>query len=98
MALALETKYVSPRRMLADLSLRELGTWAALWEIDPWSEERADLRNAFTSYVIAETHRSPKVRPVAYKPLDFMPYAQRDAKAKNGVLSARLRAAFSKGK
>lgn len=82
--------------MLADLSLRELGTWAALWEIDPWGEERADLRNAYTTYVIAETHRHPKVRSTPYKPMDFMPYSQRDAKAKSSDLSVRLKAAFKR--
>ena len=30
--------------MLAEMSTVELGTWLALYGIDPWGEERADLR------------------------------------------------------
>jgi hypothetical protein len=82
--------------MLKDLSVRECGLWAALWEIDPWGEERADLRNAITSYVIAEQKRQPKVRSTPYKPTDFMPYAQKDEKALSRDLSSRLKAVFKK--
>lgn len=98
MSLARETGYVSPRRMLGELSLRELGLWAALWEIDPWGEERADLRNAITSYVIAESNRKQKVKATPYKPSDFMPYSLKDEKAKGRDLSHRLKAAFKKEK
>ena len=80
--------------MLGELSLRELWLWAALWEIDPWGEQRADLRNALTTYVIAETKRNPRRKSTPYRPFDFMPYAQRDEHAKNRDLSARLKAAL----
>jgi hypothetical protein len=88
---------VSPRKMLKELTFRELGLWAALWEIDPWSREREDLGPATVAYVIAETKRSPKARSTPYRPLDFMPYAVKDKNARNRDLSARLKAAF-KGK
>lgn len=82
--------------MLGKLSLREIGTWAALWRIDPWGEERADFRQAITTYVLAEVNRNPKKKGTPYKPLDFMPYAQRDKQANNRELSARIKAAFKR--
>jgi hypothetical protein len=82
--------------MLGELSFKELGLWAAKWETDPWGEERADLRNAVTTYVVAEVNRNRKVKATPYKPLDFMPYAQKDQHARNKDLSARLKAAFKR--
>jgi hypothetical protein len=61
--------------MVDETDLRELGLWAALWRIDPWGEERADLRSAITSFVIAESKRDPKKKSKPYSPRDFMPYA-----------------------
>ena len=44
----------------------------AYYEIDPWGEERADLRMGIMASVIANTNRDPKKsRP--YKARDFMP-------------------------
>jgi hypothetical protein len=80
--------------MIEKLSLRELGLWAALWEVDPWSRERVDLGPAQVAYVIAETKRNPRSRAAKYKPLDFMPYSLKDKNAKNRDLSARFKAAF----
>jgi hypothetical protein len=91
------TGHVSPKKMLKDLSLRELSLWAALWEIDPWSRERVDLGPAIVAYVMAETKRNHKARSSPYRPIDFMPYALKDKNAKNKDLSARFKAAF-KGK
>jgi hypothetical protein len=78
LALAQQGGYVSIRKMLGDVSLRDLGLWAALWRIDPWGDERADKRNAMTSYVIAEVNRDPKKRSQAFSPMDFMPYAPKE--------------------
>jgi hypothetical protein len=82
--------------MLGEMSLRELCLWAALWDIDPWGEERADLRNAMTTHVLAETNRNTKKKLTPYRVADFMPYVQRDEKAKGRDLSERLKAAFPK--
>ena len=79
--------------MLKKLSLRELNTWAAHWEIDPWSREREDLGPATVAYVIAETKRNPKSRPSPFRPVDFMPYTLKDQNMKSKDVSARLRAA-----
>jgi hypothetical protein len=94
LALALKTGHVSPKKMLGEMTVRELGLWAALWEIDPWSEERADYRAALPTYVLAEINRDPKKKTNAYKPTDFMPYTRKDENAKHRDVSARLRAAL----
>jgi hypothetical protein len=96
LALALKTGRVSPRKMLGEMTVRELSLWAALWEIDPWSEERADYRAALPAYVLAEINRDPKKKSNAYKPTDFMPYTQKDEHARNRDLGARIRAAFKR--
>jgi hypothetical protein len=90
--------YASPRAMLGEMSLRDLGRWAALWAIDPWGEERADRRAGTVSYVVAEVNRNSKTKPTPYKPEDFMPYSMKDREAHGRELSARLRASFPKRK
>lgn len=80
--------------MLRGLAPSELGLWAALWSIDPWGEGRADLRNALTASLIANVHRDAKARPSPFRPSEFMPFAESDAKAEAVDLSRRLRAAF----
>lgn len=88
LALAQQGGYVSVRKMLGEMSLRELGQWWALWQIDPWGEERADLRSGITDYVIAETNRDPRKRSQPFSPRDFMPYVEK----KQPSLASRVRA------
>ena len=78
--------------MASEMSLRDLGLWAALWRIDPWGEERADARNAITSYVVAETNRDPKRRSQPFSPRDFMPMGSK--KAEN--VSSKIRKSMAK--
>jgi hypothetical protein len=40
--------YVSPLRMLADLTPEEYEGWQIAYQQDPWGEERTDQRNAVT--------------------------------------------------
>ena len=80
--------------MLKKMRPSELGLWAALWSIDPWGEQRADLRSAITSYVVAETRRDPKKKSSPFKPRDFMPYATQEGRAQSRDLFNRLKAAL----
>jgi len=57
---------------LSRIDSRELSEWTAYYLIEPFGERRADLRQAITSMVIANTNRSKKQR--AFKIKDFMPY------------------------
>lgn len=63
--------------MLAEMRPHHLGEWMALYEIDPWGEQRADLRSGIVASTLANIHRDPKRRASAYKPEDFMPYVER---------------------
>lgn len=56
--------------LLSSMSAEMFAEWAAYAEIEPWGEERADLRAGIVSSVIANTHRG-KGQPLT--PKDFMP-------------------------
>ncbi|MEM4234433.1 MAG: DUF4035 domain-containing protein [Candidatus Methanomethylicaceae archaeon] len=58
-------------RELADMPWSELAVWLAYSNIEPFGEQRADLRSAIVSAVIANCHRASGVAP--YSPSDFMP-------------------------
>lgn len=58
--------------LLQSLSGREFMEWMAYAEIEPFGEERADLRMAILAALIANVHRDPeKTKP--FGPEDFMP-------------------------
>lgn len=69
----------------------ELGQWFALSRIDPWGEQRADLRAAIIASTTANS-MAKKRDGSAFKPKDFMPYLERDESVD---LSRRLRAAMA---
>lgn len=59
------------------LSARELVEYEELYRLDPWGEERADLRSAIIAATLANINRDPKKgRP--FRPVDFMPYVDRE--------------------
>jgi len=61
---------------LARISSRELSEWQAFARIDPFNQQRADLRAGIVSSVIANVHRDAKKRPEPYGPGDFLPKFQ----------------------
>lgn len=67
-----------------ELSRKTFIYWQAQYRIDPWGEARADLRNAITSCVIANSNR--KERSKAFVPKDFMPdFGSEDGKPKQSA-------------
>ncbi len=56
-------------RLPADLFME----WQAYYQIEPWGEDRADLRAGIVASVIANTHRDARRKPEPYQPADFMP-------------------------
>lgn len=92
--MALALGYASPARMLAEMRPSELGEWAALWSISPWGQQRDDLRAGVIASTVANVHRDPKRRPTPFRPLDFMPFDERDDRERNRDLSRRLLAAL----
>jgi hypothetical protein len=83
--------------MLAKMRPSELGLWAALWRIEPWGDERADLRSAIVASVLANVNRNPQKRSQPFQPKDFMPYVQQEKSAQDEDLSRRLRATLGAG-
>jgi hypothetical protein len=57
--------------VLESMSSRQLTEWIAYAKLEPFGEERADLRAGIVASVIANANRDPKRKP--YKPEDFMP-------------------------
>lgn len=83
----------SPRRLAQTLRPSELGAWWALWNIEPWGQDRADRRAGTVAAVLANVHRDPKkTRP--YRPEQFMPWHWRDPDAERADLERRVLAVF----
>lgn len=72
LALQFGTSVTSLKAMLP---ASELPYWFALYELDPWGEQRADFRQAITTTAIANSMGGAKA-----KPADFMAYLQEEKK------------------
>jgi hypothetical protein len=70
-----------------ELSSAELSAWMAYYQIDPWGEQRADLRNAIGVQILAETHRD-KSRGQPFTLADFMPYPPQKARRQSTTKEA----------
>lgn len=57
-----------------------LWEWIAYSHVDPFGEERDDLRAGIIASVIANSNRNPKKRPRPFTPGDFMPKLDRRPK------------------
>lgn len=63
------------RQLQALVSSDDFALYQAMYRIEPWGEERADLRNGILCATLANINRGKNTPP--YKPVDFMPYADR---------------------
>lgn len=63
--------------LLARVSSRELSEWMAYAQIEPFGEERADLRAGVVAATVANTARDPKKRPRPFRADEFMPQFRR---------------------
>ena len=53
----------------------EFGLWLALYRVDPWGEQRADLRAGIVASTVANYAGMQRSKSAgAAKPTDFMPY------------------------
>ncbi len=57
-------------RLLSEISSRELTEWIEYAKLEPFGEERADLRSAIVAATVANVNRGKKQKP--FKPSDFM--------------------------
>ena len=75
------------------MTYREFIEWAAYYHIEPWGEERADLRSGVVAATVANANRGKAQKPFA--PADFMPLAKKKAEEPVNV-DQKIRAAFRK--
>ena len=59
--------------LLARLSSRQISEWMAYDSLDPFGEERADLRFGMLMALLANINRDPKARKEPYTAEEFMP-------------------------
>jgi hypothetical protein len=61
--------------MLEQMPARTFAAWQAFYEIDPFGDQRADLRAGIVAATAANCWRGKGDRPL--KPIDFMPFYER---------------------
>jgi len=70
---------------------REFYEWVAYYRMNPWGEERADLRTGIVCALTANVHRGKNGK--AYKPTDFLPKYNERRKVQSGIeMAARMKA------
>ena len=57
--------------MLAEITSTQFAEWMAYSRLEPWGEERDDLRMGIVASTVANVNRAKDRKP--YKPQDFMP-------------------------
>lgn len=55
------------------MSSHELTEWQTYCEIDPFGDERGDVRMAILAAHIGNVHLGTKKNPTPFEPADFMP-------------------------
>ena len=58
--------------LLDGISSHELTEWMAYAQLEPFGEERADIRSATNTMVLANANRDPKKKRTPYTIEDFM--------------------------
>lgn len=79
--------------MLAEMTSTQFAEWMAYAQLEPWGEDRADLRAGIVAATMANSMRGKKGKP--FKPADFMPrFEPEDEEATAAMLMAKMRAAL----
>lgn len=58
--------------MLRSLTVKQLQGWQLFAELEPFGDERQDLRMANVMQLMANLQRDPKTKPQPYKLSDFI--------------------------
>jgi len=75
--------------MLVSLSGKQFTEWMAYAELEPFGEERADLRMAILASLIANVNRDPKKKSSPYEVSDFMPkFEKKEPISKEDAIAA----------
>jgi len=62
---------MSVSRAQREIDSREFSEWQAFWAVEPWGDERADIRSAMICCVTANAWRGKDDPPATLK--DFLP-------------------------
>lgn len=68
--------------MLNSMTIEQLGEWHSYYLLEPFGEERDDLRSGIIASTIANVNRDSKRRSRPYQPSDFMPDYEKQATRK----------------
>lgn len=63
--------------LLDRMSSREFAEWMAYYGIEPFGEERADLRQAYTTAAVTNLHMAQTKNPKWTTPADFMSFTRK---------------------
>ena len=63
-----------PDDLLRSLTAKQFAEWRAFYGLDPFGDQRADLRAGIISSVISNRMRGKNENPM--EPMQFMPYIQ----------------------
>lgn len=80
-------------QMLAEMTSRQYQEWKEFYSVDPWGDQRADLRNAQLACIMANAWRGRKQAPIQLA--TFLLFPDEDNKPPVGdmrQLMSRLRA------
>jgi hypothetical protein len=63
-----------------EISSLEFSEWLAYYRLEPFGDERADLRSGIVASTVANAHRDPKRRHRPFEAREFLPHfeAERD--------------------
>lgn len=75
--------------MLREMTLREFAGWWHYAQIEPFGEQRADLRMGIHAAANVNCHRDRKRRPKPYEASDFIPVFHRPKKASNKPVTTK---------
>lgn len=78
MRLALAFGEPDPDRLARAMPSSLFTQWAALYDFEPWGEERADLRTGILVANVLSALGAKREAGGAFRPVDFMPYAKRE--------------------
>ena len=78
------------RELLGRLDSREFAEWMAFYRMDPWGEERADVRMAQLCAMYANVNKGKRGKQ--YKIEDFMLFAEKpsDKKPMRGEVASAM--------
>lgn len=75
--------------MLKHLNSRQISDWMIYFELEPFDEQRADLRAAMLASLTANMNRKSGTPP--FSELDFMPYVPNKEQIKSKQSSKQLK-------